>query len=213
MGMYNELNKISQSIVTSKQAKQQIKEQEAFEKELQNEFLQIMQEQLIFAYEDGLNIFLNETKENIIFKTFNEYLSKYNSNKIWVDRFNCKYRKNLKAFLSQNYFTIAGKAERIAKKQGVNNDYKKQIAIEKWGLQKQIMQQKLNEKSQKEAKKQRMEALRLQQIRKQQINDILKVISQILVFTMKATAYIVIAPLFVIACFAGGFLGGMIKLK
>lgn len=213
MGMYNELNKISQSIVTSKQAKQQIKEQEAFEKELQNEFLQIMQEQLIFAYEDGLNIFLNETKENIIFKTFNEYLAKYNSNKIWVDRFNYKYRKNLEAFLSQNYFTIAGKAERIAKKQGVNNDYKKQIAIEKWGLQKQIMQQKLNEKSQKEAEKQRMEALRLQQIRKQQINDILKVISQILVFTMKATAYIVIAPLFVIACFAGGFLGGMIKLK
>ena len=58
-----------------------------------------------------------------------------------------------------------------------------------------------------------MELLRRQQIRKQQINDILKVISQILVFTMKATAYIVIAPLFVIACFAGGFLGGMIKLK
>lgn len=213
MGMYDELNKISSGILSKSQAKQQIKEQEAFEKELQNEFLQIMQEQLIFAYEDGLNIFLNETKENIIFKTFNEYLSKYNSNKIWVDRFNCKYRKNLQQFLNQNYFTVAGKAERIAKKQGVNNDYKKQIAIEKWGLQKQIMQQKLNEKSQKEAEKQRTEALRLQQIRKQQINDILKVISQILVFTMKATAYIVIAPLFVIACFAGGFLGGMIKLK
>lgn len=213
MGMYDELNKISSGILSKSQAKQQIKEQEAFEKELQNEFLQIMQEQLIFAYEDGLNIFLNETKENIIFKTFNEYLSKYNSNKIWVDRFNCKYRKNLQQFLNQNYFTVAGKAERIAKKQGVNNDYKKQIAIEKWGLQKQIMQQKLNEKSQKEAEKQRIEQLRRQQIRKQQINDILKVISQILVFTMKATAYIVIAPLFVIACFAGGFLGGMIKLK
>lgn len=212
MGMYNELNKISQSIVTSKQAKQQIKEQEAFEKELQNEFLQIMQEQLIFAYEDGLNIFLNETKENIIGKVFDEYMTKNNST-AWVERFNKKYRKNLQQFLNQNYFTVAGKAERIAKKQGVNNDYKKQIAIEKWDLQKQIMQQKLNEKSQKEAEKQRMELLRRQQIRKQQINDILKVISQILVFTMKATAYIVIAPLFVIACFAGGFLGGMIKLK
>lgn len=212
MGMYNELNKISQSIVTSKQAKQQIKEQEAFEKELQNEFLQIMQEQLIFAYEDGLNIFLNETKENIIGKVFDEYMTKNNST-AWVERFNKKYRKNLQQFLNQNYFTVAGKAERIAKKQGVNNDYKKQIAIEKWNLQKQIMQQKLNEKSQKEAEKQQMELLRRQQIRKQQINDILKVISQILVFTMKATAYIVIAPLFVIACFAGGFLGGMIKLK
>lgn len=212
MGMYDELNKISSGILSKSQAKQQIKEQEAFEKELQNEFLEIMQEQLIFAYEDGLNIFLNETKENIIEKVFDEYMTKNNST-AWVERFNKKYRKNLQQFLNQNYFTVAGKAERIAKKQGVNNDYKKQIAIEKWGLQKQIMQQKLNEKSQKEAEKQRMEALRLQQIRKQQINDILKVISQILVFTMKATAYIVIAPLFVIACFAGGFLGGMIKLK
>lgn len=212
MGMYDELNKISSGILSKSQAKQQIKEQEAFEKELQNEFLEIMQEQLIFAYEDGLNIFLNETKENIIEKVFDEYMTKNNST-AWVERFNKKYRKNLQQFLNQNYFTVAGKAERIAKKQGVNNDYKKQIAIEKWGLQKQIMQQKLNEKSQKEAEKQRTEALRLQQIRKQQINDILKVISQILVFTMKATAYIVIAPLFVIACFAGGFLGGMIKLK
>ena len=213
MGMYNELNKISQSIVTSKQAKQQIKEQETFEKELQNELLQIMQEQLIFAYEDGLNIFLNETKENIIFKTFNEYLSKYNSNKTWVDRFNCKYRNNLETFLSQNYFTIAGKAERIAKKQGVNDDYKKQIAIEKWDLQKQLMQQKLGEKSQKEAEQERIDQARRQQARRQLINDLLQIGGKIFVFTCKATMYMLLAPLFIIACFGGGFLGGMIKLK
>lgn len=213
MGMYNELNKISQSIVTSKQVKQQIKEQETFEKELQNELLQIMQEQLIFAYEDGLNIFLNETKEDIILKTFNEYLAKYNSNKTWVDRFNSKYRNNLTNFLNQNYFTTAGKAERIAKKQGVNNDYKKQIAIEKWNLQKQIMQQKISEKSQKEAEKEQIEQLRKRQARQELIGSLLSIAGKILVFTCKATLYMLLAPLFIIACFGGGFLGGMIKLK
>ena len=213
MGMYNELNKISQSIVTSKQAKQQIKEQEAFEKELQNELLQIMHEQLIFAYEDGLNIFLNETKENIIFKTFNEYLSKYNSNKTWVDRFNCKYRNNLEVFLSQNYFTIAGKAERIAKKQGVNDDYKKQIALEKWDLQKQIMQQKISEKSQKEAERQQIIAAQKKQATQELIGLLLSIAGKVFVFTCKATLYMLLAPLFIIACFGGGFMGGMIKLK
>lgn len=212
MGMYNELNKISQSIVTSKQAKQQIKEQQEFEKDLQKELLQIMQEKLIIEAENN-NIFENETKENIIIETIEEYLQTVRS-EAWRNRFNNKYRKNLELFLNQNYFTVAGKAERIEKKQNANkDDYKKQIALEKWNLQKQIMQQKLNEKNQKEAKQERIEQLRRQQIRQQQFNDILRIVGKILVFTCKATLYMLLAPIFVIALFGGGFLGGMIKLK
>lgn len=212
MGMYNELNKISQSIVTSKQAKQQIKEQQEFEKDLQKELLQIMQEKLIMEAENN-NIFENETKENIIIETIEEYLQSVRS-EAWRNRFNNKYRKNLELFLNQNYFTVAGKAERIEKKQNTNkDDYKKQIAIEKWNLQKQIMQQKLNEKTQKEAEQERIEQLRRQQIRQQQFNDILRIAGKILVFTCKATFYMLLAPIFVIALFGGGFMGGMIKLK
>jgi len=212
MGMYNELNRISQSIVTSKQAKQQIKEQQEFEKDLQKELLQIMQEKLIIEAESN-NIFENETKERIIIETIEEYLQTVRS-EAWRNRFNNKYRKNLELFLNQNYFTVAGKAERIEKKQNANkDDYKKQIAIERWNLQKQIMQQKLSEKTKKEAEKQQIEALRKQQIRQQQFNDILRIAGKILVFTCKATLYMLLAPVFIIACFGGGFLGGMIKLK
>lgn len=212
MGMYNELNKISQSIVTSKQAKQQIKEQQEFEKDLQKELLQIMQEKLIIEAENN-NIFEIEAKERVIIETIEEYLQSVRS-EAWRNRFNNKYRKNLELFLNQNYFTVAGKAERIEKKQNANkDDYKKQIAIEKWNLQKQIMQQKLNEKAQKEAEQERIEQLRKQQIRQQQFNDILRIVGKILVFTCKATFYMLLAPIFVIALFGGGFLGGMIKLK
>jgi len=212
MGMYNELNKISQSIVTSKQAKQQIKEQEAFEKELQSELLEIMQERLIIEAENN-NIFEIETKERIIIETIEEYLQTVRS-EAWRNRFNNKYRKNLELFLNQNYFTVAGKAERIEKKQNANkDDYKKQIAIEKWNLQKQIMQQKLNEKAQKEAEQERIEQLRKRQARQELIGSLLSIAGKVFVFTCKATLYILLAPLFIIACFGGGFLGGMIKLK
>lgn len=216
MGMYNELNKISQSIVTSKQAKQQIKEQQEFEKDLQKELLQIMQERLIIEAENN-NIFENETKERILIETIEEYLQSVRS-EAWRNRFNNKYRKNLEHFLNQNYFTVAGKAERIEKKQNANkDDYKKKIALEKWELQKQLMNQKLQDKNNKEAEKQRQEALKRQQLKQQQrqeaINTAIEIIGKILVFTIKATIYMIIIPLKIAALFFGGFLGGMIKLK
>ena len=212
MGMYDELNKISSGILSKSQAKQQIKEQQEFEKELQKELLQTMQERLIIEAENN-NIFENETKERIIIESIEEYLQTVRS-KAWRNRFNKKYRKNLQQFLNQNYFTVAGKAERIEKKQNANkDDYKKQIAIEKWDLQKQIMQQKISEKSQKEAEKERIEQLRKRQARQELIGSLLSITGKVFVFTCKATMYIVLAPIFLALCFLGGFAGGMMKLK
>lgn len=75
------------------------------------------------------------------------------------------------------------------------------------------MQQKISEKSQKEAEQERIDQARRQQARRQLINDLLQIGGKIFVFTCKATLYMLLAPLFIIACFGGGFLGGMIKLK
>lgn len=123
-------------------------------------------------------------------------------------------------FCMKNYLKCCRNVENLIKKSNEltnKEDYKKQIAIEKWQMQKQVMQQKLNEKAQKEAEKQRIEAYRQQQLRQQQIHDItettLKVIGKILVFTMKATLYMILAPLAIIGLFFGGFAGGMIKIK
>lgn len=197
MGMYDYLHSISRNI---EQNQVDLKKSQEHQKQI--EFVQSELDGLLMSQlKENNNIYSDDTKDMIIDTIIN------NTD---LRLYSIDYTRQ---YLLKRYYTLARQVEQIKKKQGVNDDYKKQIAIEKWDLQKQIMQQKLNEKSQKEAEKQRMEALRIQQIRKQQINDILKVIGQILVFTMKATAYIVIAPLFVIACFAGGFLGGMIKLK
>lgn len=85
-------------------------------------------------------------------------------------------------------------------------DWRKDLAYKKFEYQKQKDTQKLNEKQQKEAERKR-------QARQELIGSLLSIAGKVFVFTCKATAYMILAPIFLVLCFCGGFAGGMIKLK
>ncbi len=203
MGMYDYLNNISRNIeqnhVDIKKSQEHQKKVEYIQNELESALFGALQE---YIKEYNYNIYDEDIKSMAIETVLNN-----NDLKLYNPDYTIQY-------LNKKYYTIARQVEQVEKKQNANKDeYKKQIALEKWNLQKQIMQQKINEKSQKEAEQEQMEQLRKQQIRQQQINDILRIVGKVLVFTCKATLYMLLTPLFVIALFGGGFLGGMIKLK
>lgn len=207
MRMYDYLNNISRNIeqnqVDIKKSQEHQKKVEYIQNELESALFGTLQE---YIKEYNYNIYDEDIKSTAIEEVLNT-----NNLKLYNSEYTMQY-------LNKKYYTIARQVEQVEKKQNANKDnYKKQIAIEKWELQKQLIQQKLSEKAQKEtqkeAEKQRMEQLRRQQIRQQQINNILAIVGKILVFTMKAAIYMILAPFFVIALFFGGFVGGMIKLK
>lgn len=197
MGMYDYLHSISRNI---EQNQVDIKKSQEHQKQI--EFVQSELDGLLMSQlKESDNIYSDDTKDMIIDTIINS---------TDLRLYSIDYTRQ---YLLKRYYTIARQVEQIKKKQGVNDDYKKQIALEKWDLQKQIMQQKISEKSQKEAEQERIDQARRQQARRQLINDLLQIGGKIFVFTCKATLYMILAPLFIIACFGGGFLGGMIKLK
>lgn len=85
-------------------------------------------------------------------------------------------------------------------------DWRKDLAIAKFEYQKQ------KEADKQELKRQQVIAQK-KQARQELIGLLLSIAGKVFVFTCKATLYMILAPLFIIACFGGGFLGGMIKLK
>lgn len=227
MRMYDYLNNISRNI-ESQTAVQETKSSKKFK--IENNLL-VKLEYFIKHYKTkNKNIYDVNIQDEIIQKTLHscfgnlESQQDYNNIQDYVDNYQTKEDRidedYYYLFCMKNYLKSCRNVENLIKKSNEltnKDDYKKQIAIEKWDLQKQLMQQKLSEKAQKETQKeaeaQRMEQLRRQQIRQQQINNILAIVGKILVFTMKATIYMILAPFFVIALFFGGFVGGMIKLK
>ena len=197
MGMYDYLHSISRNI---EQNQVDIKKSQEHQKQI--EFVQSELDGLLMSQlKESDNIYSDDTKDMIIDTIINS---------TDLRLYSIDYTRQ---YLLKRYYTMARQVEQIKKKQGVNDDYKKQIALEKWDLQKQIMQQKISEKSQKEAEKERMEQLRKRQARQELIGSLLSIAGKVFVFTCKATVYMILAPLFIIACFGGGFLGGMIKLK
>lgn len=197
MGMYDYLHSISRNI---EQNQVDIKKSQEHQKQI--EFVQSELDGLLMSQlKENDNIYSDDTKDMIIDTIINS---------TDLRLYSIDYTRQ---YLLKRYYIIARQVEQIKKKQGVNDDYKKQIALEKWDLQKQIMQQKISEKSQKEAEKERIEQLRKRQARQELIGSLLSIAGKVFVFTCKATLYMLLAPLFIIACFGGGFLGGMIKLK
>ena len=197
MGMYDYLHSISRNI---EQNQVDIKKSQEHQKQI--EFVQSELDGLLMSQlKESDNIYSDDTKDMIIDTIINS---------TDLRLYSIDYTRQ---YLLKKYYTIARQVEQIKKKQGVNDDYKKQIALEKWDLQKQIMQQKISEKTQKELKQQQIEAERKRQASQELIGSLLSIAGKVFVFTCKATLYMLLAPLFIIACFGGGFLGGMIKLK
>lgn len=207
MRMYDYLNNISRNIeqnhVDIKKSQEHQKKVEYIQNELESALFGALQE---YVKEYKYNIYDEDIKSMAIEAVLNN-----NDLKLYNPDYTIQY-------LNKKYYTIARQVEQVEKKQNANkDDYKKQIALEKWELQKQIMKQKLQDTNNKEVEKQRQEAFRMRQIKQQQrqaaISTAIEIIGKTLVFTAKATIYIIVLPLKIVALFLGGFVGGMVKMK
>lgn len=205
MGMYDQLNKISRNIeqnqVDLKKSQEHQKKVEYIQTELEGALFGTLQD---FMNRYNYNIFDDDVKAIAI----DEVINGSEAELLLYDK---DYTRQ---YLNKKYYTIARQVEQILKKKNANkDDYKKQIAIEKWHMQKQLMQQKVNEKSQKEAEL----LLRAKEQNRQALKDLISTIFdvgfKILVVMVKITFYIVLIPVKLGLAFLGGFVGGMIKIK
>lgn len=89
-------------------------------------------------------------------------------------------------------------------------DWRKDLAVAKFEYQKQKDYEKQELKRQQLIAQQK--AVRSQQTA-ETVGTVVNVGLKVLLFTLKATLYLALAPIMIIALFMGGFAGGMIKLK
>lgn len=207
MRMYDYLNNISRNIeqnhVDIKKSQEHQKKVEYIQNELESALFGALQE---YVKEYNYNIYDEDIKSMAIEDVLNT-----NDLKLYNTEYTMQY-------LNKKYYTIARQVEQVEKKQNTNkDDYKKQIALEKWEIEKQLMQQKLNEKAQKEAEKLLQLRIQQKQLKIQAITSclstIFNIIMKILTITLKLSMHVVLLPLQIIALFMGGFLSGMIKIK
>ena len=197
MGMFNELNKINQSI--NQQAVEIKKTQE------HQKMVEYVKSEL-----DGILLASLMTKNNIFDDDIKSIAIDEVINNTDVLLYNKDYTRQ---YVNKRYYTIARQVEQVKKKQSDNDDYKKRIAIEKWELQRQKMQLQIERERQKNNTKQQKEAVKIQQQKAIQRQQVMQVIGKILLTFIKITLYISIAPLFIIGFLFIGFLGGMMKGK
>ena len=195
--MFNELNKINQSI--NQQAVEIKKTQE------HQKMVEYVKSEL-----DGILLASLMTKNNIFDDDIKSIAIDEVINNTDVLLYNKDYTRQ---YVNKRYYTIARQVEQVKKKQSDNDDYKKRIAIEKWELQRQKMQLQIERERQKNNTKQQKEAVKIQQQKAIQRQQVMQVIGKILLTFIKITLYISIAPLFIIGFLFIGFLGGMMKGK
>lgn len=227
MRMYDYLNNITKSIDNQATA-QESKSSRKFK--IENNLLVKLEYYIKHYKTKNKNIYDVNIQDEIIQKTLHscfgdlESQQDYNNIEDYVNSYQLKDERidedYYYLFCMKNYLKCCRNVENFIKKSNEltsKDDYKKQIALEKWELQKQIMEQKLQDTNNKEAEKQRQEAFRMRQIKQQQrqaaINTAIEIIGKMLVFTAKATIYIIVLPLKIAALFLGGFVGGMVKMK
>jgi hypothetical protein len=162
--MYDYLNNISRNIeqnhVDIKKSQEHQKKVEYIQNELESALFGALQE---YVKEYNYNIYDEDIKSMAIEDVLNT-----NDLKLYNTEYTMQY-------LNKKYYTIARQVEQVEKKQNTNkDDYKKQIALEKWEIEKQLMQQKLNEKNQKEAEKYQQDQ---EILKKQRFDGILKLIT------------------------------------
>lgn len=149
MGMYNELNNISRAVsgqaLELKKTQQQQKQAEYIKSELKS----MLQNELM----DFDNIFNDDIKATAIENVLNNTI---------VLLYNKDYTRQ---FLNEKYYIIARQVEQIKKKTEAKDDYKKQIALEKWEIQKererlkmQLEAEKLKQAQQKQYTKAKYQA-------------------------------------------------------
>ena len=185
--MYNELNSIKRAV---DQQAIEIKKTQEHQKHV--EYVKTELEGLLWAeLIDKNNIFDNEIKAIVIDGVVN------NTD---VLLYNKDYTRQ---YLNKKYYTIARQVEQIQKKTAPQNkdDYKKQIALEKWEIQKQREQIKL----QKEAEQ--LRNLQRKQIPKISIN------TGCGVEVVKILLCVMFAPIVIFGFIIYGFISAAAKSK
>lgn len=197
MGMYNELNKINQSINQQAVEIKKTQEHQKMVEYVKSELDGILLSSLMTK----TNIFDDDTKSIAIDEVIN------NTD---VLLYNKDYTRQ---YVNKRYYTIARQVEQVKKKQSDNNDYKKRIAIEKWELQRQKIQLQIERERQKIDTKQQKEAAKIEQQKAARRQRAMQNTECVISSIIKAMLYITIAPLLVIGFIFTGFLGGMMKGK
>lgn len=214
MGLNDNIYTISKSIVSEKQEKaKQREEKEVLATERSN-VKQLLLLELINAKKENINIYTDDSKDFIIHSVLDNYVNSLKDE--YKKRFETKYKKEVQQHILLYYYNVCSQAERIAKKQQEDiNDYKQQIALEKWELQHQKMQlqierekQKLDIQVQKNNLKQQKEAERIRQQQAQQTKQNIDTAFKVLAICCKVMLYMTFAPFLILALCCGGFLGG-----
>jgi hypothetical protein len=197
MGMYNELNKINQSISQQAVEIKKTQEHQKMVEYVKSELDGI----LLASLMTKTNIFDDDTKSIAIDEVIN------NTD---VLLYNKDYTRQ---YVNKRYYTIARQVEQVKKKQSDNNDYKKRIALEKWELQRQKIQLQIERERQKIDTKQQKEAAKIEQQKAAKRQRIMRNTEYTISSIVKVMLYIAIAPIFIISFIFTGFLGGMMKGK
>lgn len=193
MGLMNKMHDvetaINQQTIEIKKTQEHQKRVEYMKSELRS----MLQNELM----DLNDIFGDETKATAIENVLN------NTTILLYDR---KYTRQ---FLNDKYYTVARQVEQIKKKTAPENqdNYKKQIALEKWELQKKREELRIKQLEQKI--KQNEQKYNMKQAKKQlNINW-----SGCITKTIKVLLYLTLAPIAICGIVLYGFISAIAKSK
>ena len=159
MGLYDNLHKINTTLSSERVEKQKERERKKLLKQLQEEFKAELLELLILLYLQKNPIYTNEARYKNIDIVIQNYIDKNKETKeFWIfQKFIPFYKNDILHYLHNNYYAIASKGEKIAKKR---IDFELQdIELQEIELEKQekelARQQKEAEKIEAEKQKQK----------------------------------------------------------
>ena len=201
MGMYDELNKINNSIKNQNDYTRKNAEYKSYLKDLQLQFKDALHLELTQALQNNVVIYDLDFKNYIVNQVVEDYKALKNN-----DAF-LKYESDIRIYLAQSYYTIANQVRMYQKRQDevtqTTDDYRRQIALERWNIQRQREQIKL----QKEAEQLRQ----LQQ--KQNINVQVQPKSNNGLQAFKIIMMVLFAPIAIIGLILWGVLSAAAKSK
>ena len=217
MGLNDNVYNISKTMLSEKQERKQLKEKKELLKDEKEELKSILLNELIDLYNNNVNIYIDDVKDNTITNILNQYI-KGLYNQTWRNKFEKDYKKDVEKYLLQNYYSIASQAERISKKQNERKgDYKKQLAFAKFEWQKEKEQQKIDLQKIKEAERIRQQQAKINIKQAQQTQQILNSCTgascSIIYTLIKITGFLILAPIIVAGALFIGFISALSKIK
>jgi len=201
MGLYDNLHKINTTLSSERVEKQKERERKKLLKQLQDDFKAELLELLILLYLQKSPIYTNEARYKNIEIIIQNYIEKNKEIKeFWIfQKFIPYYKNDIVHYLHNNYYTIASKGEKIAKKR---------IDFE---LQDVELQEIEFEKQQKELARKQKEAEKIEAEKQKQKAIYFYSTTKVIETIFTTAVYIFINIIIAFISLGGGFVGGMIK--